>query len=49
VFHSDGYKGDAEWLIKMFEKNNFIGLPALQWIGLTTSEEFPKMKKWLRE
>lgn len=49
VFHNEGYKGESEWLIEMFENNTVIGLPALQWIGLTTSEDFPKMKKWLRE
>jgi hypothetical protein len=49
VFHSDGYKGESEWLLGMFKNNTIIGLPALQWIGLTISDDFPKMIKWLRE
>ena len=49
VFHADGYKGESEWLLSTFANNNFIGLPALEWIGLTTAKEFPKMIKWLRE
>ncbi len=52
VFHEDGYKGEAQWLTEQFENGNFIGLPLLQWMGLTDAEgenSFPKMKSWLRE
>ena len=52
VFHEDGYKGEAEWLAQQFESGNYIGLPLLQWMGLTTVEgphAFPKMKMWLRD
>lgn len=53
VFHREGYKGESEWILKEYNNQNFIGLPLLQWMGLTytDSEElhFPKMKKWLRE
>lgn len=52
VFHEDGYKGEAIWLREQFEGKNYIGLPLLQWMGLTDVEgkdAFPKMKVWLRE
>lgn len=52
VFHEDGYKGEAIWLREQFEGKNYIGLPLLQWMGLTDVEgkdAFPKMKAWLRE
>ncbi|MBK5212033.1 MAG: hypothetical protein JJE55_00045 [Flavobacteriaceae bacterium] len=51
VFHEEGYKGQAKWLAEQFESGNYIGLPLLQWMGLTASEgnqTFPKMKMWLR-
>lgn len=52
VFHEDGYKGEAKWLAEQFESGNYIGLPLLQWMGLTDAEgenAFPKMKTWLRK
>ncbi len=49
VFHPNGYKNDSEWLIEQFNNKNYIGLPLLEWMGLCTKEEFPKMKKWLRQ
>lgn len=57
VFHPNGYKKDSEWLIKSFREKSYIGLPFLEWIGLTLSEQkakeqgrkaFPVMQKWLR-
>ena len=53
VFHENGYKGDSSWLITQFAHKNYIGLPLLQWMGLTYQEgstlKFPEMKKWMRE
>lgn len=53
VFHENGYKGDSSWLITQFAHKNYIGLPLLQWMGLTYQEDstlkFPEMKKWMRE
>lgn len=58
VFHSNGYKGSSDWLIDSYKDNNFIGLPLLEWFGLTLSSEkaqeqkekaFPHMIKWLRD
>ncbi|MCL9805257.1 hypothetical protein NAT51_06980 [Flavobacterium amniphilum] len=57
VFHPDGYKNESEWLISNFEKENYVGLPFLEWIGLTYGKEnaikndtspFPVMQKWIR-
>lgn len=49
VFHPEGYKGDSEWLMASFSNQQYIGLPLLQWMGMTTTEIFPKMNKWLRD
>ncbi|MBC7775301.1 MAG: hypothetical protein H7246_07675 [Phycisphaerae bacterium] len=58
VFHEEGYKGQSDWLIEQFEGGMYIGLPLLQWMGLTydpknaakmNAEPFPFMLKWLRE
>ncbi|WP_299434960.1 hypothetical protein [uncultured Aquimarina sp.] len=53
VFHSDGYKEESDWILKNYSNQNFIGLPLLQWMGLTYTDTeklcFPKMKKWLRD
>ncbi len=52
VFHENGYKGDAKWLAEQFESGNYIGLPLLQWMGLTDvkgEKTFPFMKAWLRD
>ncbi|WP_136666630.1 hypothetical protein [Flavobacterium sp. H122] len=57
VFHPNGYKNQSEWLIENYSSGNYIGLPLLEWMGLTTSETneikkdiaFPKMIKWLRD
>lgn len=58
VFHPYGYKNQSEWLIENFTNKNYIGLPLLEWMELTLSNEkatlqnkeaFPKMQKWLRD
>ena len=49
VFHPEGYKGQSEWLIDTFGKGQYVGLPLLVWMGLTTTEGFPAMTRWLRE
>ena len=48
VFHAAGYKGNSAWLINAFTTKNYMGLPLLAWMGLCTTEAFPKMKQWLR-
>ncbi len=49
VFHPEGYKGQSEWLTKSFSDGQYLGLPLLMWMGLTTAEGFPTMTRWLRE
>lgn len=58
VFHPNGYKNQSEWLIENFTNKNYIGLPLLEWMELTLSEEkakqlnkesFPIMQKWIRD
>lgn len=54
VFHPDGYKGDAAWLVEQYDQGEYIGLPLLEWMGLCTSRDtgdhkaFPEMIKWIR-
>lgn len=58
VFHDDGYKNDANWLLEQFAQGNYLGLPLLQWMGLCLDEKnaklndqipFPHMLRWMRE
>lgn len=57
VFHDKGYKGDSRWLVEHFSTGGHMGVPLLDWMELTTSQNrlsddkkvFPIMKKWLRE
>lgn len=52
LFHPNGYKGQSDWLIESFESGTYVGLPLLEWMGLTgpqgTTDAFPKMKRWVR-
>lgn len=57
VFHDQGYKGEADWMIDQYSRGNYIGLPLLQWYGLSFDEAlaaeqgakpFPHMQRWLR-
>lgn len=58
VFHPDGYKGESAWLIEMFTGGGELGVPLLQWMGMTAERgnadglgmrPFPAMTKWLRD
>lgn len=58
VFHPNGYKDASPWLIENFNSENYVGLPLLEWMGLTMSKEkalkegkkpFPNMIKWIRD
>jgi len=52
VFHPGGYGGGSEALVAAFEGRRTIGLPLLQWWGMTHGWEgkppFPHMLRWLR-
>jgi hypothetical protein len=58
VFHEGGYKGGSASLIENFEQRRFIGVPMLQWLGMTADarnatelgiEPFPHMIKWIND
>lgn len=49
VFHAGGYKDGSTWLIEQFESGSAMGLPLLNWMGVT--ESMPggiRVKSWLR-
>lgn len=48
VFHAGGYKGNSQAFIANFAKRQYVGVPLLEWAGLTTFSEFPSMRTWLR-
>ena len=57
VFHENGYKNEAAWLREQFTNRNYMGLPLLEWMGLSYGEEraatagiapFPHMVNWIR-
>lgn len=56
VFHAGGYRGGSASLIENFTNGRYIGVPMLQWIGLTVEEKrakemgiesYPSMIKWV--
>lgn len=56
VFHAEGYKGEAEHLIRNFEEGIYIGLPMLQYrqmaydeknAAILNVEPFPYMQNWI--
>jgi hypothetical protein len=49
VFHPDGYRNASAWILDNFRQGIYPGLPLLVWMGLTTTEGFPSMTRWLRE
>lgn len=58
VFHSNGYRGSSQAFIENFSAGHYVGVPLLQWMGLTHDEKkaeelgvepFPRMVRWLRE
>ncbi|GAA4043962.1 hypothetical protein GCM10022409_32560 [Hymenobacter glaciei] len=49
VFHPTGYRGSSHWILDNFRQGIYPGLPLLVWMGLTTTEGFPRMTRWLRE
>ena len=58
VFHPDGYRGGSQALIENFTSGRTIGVPMLQWLGMTIDARraaetggalYPAMLKWLRD
>lgn len=56
VFHSEGYVGHADDLLRQYQGGGINGAPLLQWYDLTTvpmrgergPEYFPGMRSWVR-
>jgi hypothetical protein len=53
VFHENGYRGGGAAIVENFDRGNYIGVPVLQWLGMTTTSPgkdiYPAMIKWLRD
>jgi len=49
VFHEAGYKGASRSILENFAGRRYVGVPILQWLGLTTREAYPTMQVWVRE
>lgn len=56
VFHGGGYRGGSRSLIENFNAGRYVGVPVLQWLGMTVEatraaelgiEPYPKMLRWL--
>ena len=56
VFHEGGYRGGSQSLIENFRAGRYIGVPVLQWLGLTADDQraaelgiepYPTMRRWL--
>jgi hypothetical protein len=56
LFHPAGYKGEAAMLRENFASGRYIGVPILEWRGMTDYRQaglavgtprYPVMKKWL--
>lgn len=55
LFHDEGYKGGAANLLENFSSGRYIGVPLLEWYGMTISKNnesggpgYPRMANWLR-
>ena len=57
VFHPAGYQGGSAVLIENFQQGRYIGVPVLQWLGMTYDAiqapsyqvaPYPHMVQWLR-
>jgi hypothetical protein len=49
VFHEAGYRGASQSILENFKAGRYIGVPIMEWVGLTTAETYPAMHTWLRK
>lgn len=56
LFHPAGYKGSSAALIENFADGRYIGVPVLEWLGMSSGEKkaaetglpaYPQMIKWV--
>ena len=57
VFHAGGYRGWGSALVENFNAGHYVGVPLLQWYGMTIeprrgksteTQPYPHMLRWLR-
>ena len=57
LFHPEQHNGNSQMLIDNFTSGRYIGLPLLQWFGMTVEprqaaehgeKPFPHMLRWVR-
>ena len=57
LFHPEGYRGGSAALIRAFTGGGDVGVPLLEWFGMTTGRRnaertgaapYPHMSRWLR-
>lgn len=48
LFHEAGYKGGASALRENFEAGRGVGVPMLEWLGLSAKGAYPVLSRWLR-
>jgi hypothetical protein len=57
LFHPEQHNGNSQMLIENFTEGRYIGLPLLQWLGMTVEprqaeergvEPYPHMLRWMR-
>jgi len=57
LFHAEQHNGNSQMLIDNFTSGRYIGLPLLQWFGMTVEprqaaehgeKPFPHMLRWVR-
>jgi hypothetical protein len=58
VFHEAGYRGGSRSLLENFAEGRYIGVPMLQWLGLTYDQRtsaanghrpYPEMERWVND
>lgn len=52
VFHEAGYHGGGAYLAENFAEGRPVGVPLLQWFGMTRErgdDAFPTMLRWVRQ
>ncbi|HEV7922677.1 MAG TPA: hypothetical protein VGR02_17980 [Thermoanaerobaculia bacterium] len=49
VFHEDVVSGNGPTLLENFSAGRYVGVPMLQLWGLTRADEYPRMRRWLRD
>lgn len=48
VFHAGGYRGKSEGLLRTFGFGVYPGVNLLVDAGMTTAQDYPRMRHWLR-